>query len=94
MSGGSVDGRFKQDLFARGMQEYLMTKEKARELEKVAQERKGSVFFVEVKVNESQPKKYQKASLRMAKEYGFRTYVLRLSIGIHVEESSIQLIET
>lgn len=56
--------------------------------------KEGNVFLVEVKVNESQPKKYQKESLKIAQEYGFRTYVLRLSVGIRIEESSIQLTET
>jgi len=51
------------------------------------------ISFVEAKVNEAQPKKWQKASFQIAKEHGFKTMILRMTIEIFVGED-IQFTES
>lgn len=52
----------------------------------------GDIVFVEVKVNQSQPKKHQRTSFKIAKEHGFKTMILRLNVQIHIQKD-IQLTE-
>ncbi|MGA3190976.1 MAG: hypothetical protein ABSD73_00500 [Candidatus Bathyarchaeia archaeon] len=45
----------------------------------------GDLFFIEVKVNQSEPKKYQKASFQIAQKLGFKTLTLRLNVAINIQ---------
>lgn len=51
----------------------------------------NDLFFVEVKVNQSEPKKYQRASFQIAQNLGFKTIIVRLNVQIRY--SGIQLTE-
>jgi len=52
----------------------------------------SDIFFIEVKVNKSELKKYQRLAANKVKEHGFQALVLRLNLEIEVG-NSIQLIE-
>ena len=54
--------------------------------------KENNIAFIEVKVNQSQPKKYQRTSFKLAKECGFKIMILRINIEINIE-NDIQLVE-
>jgi len=47
------------------------------------------VYFVDVRVNQAEPKKFSKNSYRIAKEHGFKTMVLKLDVEVKVDEISL-----
>ena len=53
----------------------------------------GDLFLLEVKVNRSEPKKYQRASFQIAQRLGFKTMTLRLNVAVNVQ-SDIHLTES
>jgi len=52
----------------------------------------NEITFIEVKVNQAEPKKYQKVSFDIAKNYGFKVMIIKLNIIIEIQQD-IQLIE-
>jgi len=47
------------------------------------------VYFVDVRVNQAEPKKFSKNSYRIAKEHGFKIMVLKVDIEIKVGEITL-----
>jgi len=52
----------------------------------------GDILFIEVKVNQSRPKKYQRASFNVAEEHGFKTLIFRPDVQIQIRKD-VQLAE-
>jgi hypothetical protein len=46
-------------------------------------------YFVDVVVNQAEPKKFSKTSYQIAKEHGFKTMVLKLDVEIKVGEINL-----
>jgi len=52
----------------------------------------NNIFFIDVKVNQAELRKYQKLSSKIVKEHGFNAMVLKLNVEIKIG-NSIQFIE-
>jgi hypothetical protein len=48
--------------------------------------RNGDIAFVEVKVNEAELTKYQRACFKILKKYGFKTFVLKIAIVLDIRK--------